>query len=351
MPPKDWNVLDFEKPIAELDEQIAEIKRLTQEQGQDRSADIAALERDRDRVIEEIFSNLTPWDRVLLARHPKRPYTLDYARVIFDDYVELHGDRLFADDHAMVGGTATLDGRQVMFVGQQKGRNLKDRQYRSFGMAKPEGYRKALRLMKLAEKFKRPVICFVDTPAADCSVDGEGRGISEAIARNMMEMSALATPIVAVVLGEGGSGGAIGIAVADRVLMLENSIYSVIPPEGCAAILWRDPTKFREMAAALKITSSDALKLGVVDEVIDEPLGGAHRNVEAAARAVKSAILRHLDSLGKLSLHKLLDARYKKFRAMGVFEDLSKRKARREETGSQSRPHVDVETDDVARDH
>jgi len=330
MPPKDWNVLDFEKPIAELDDQITEIKRLTQEQGQDRSADIAALERDRDRVIEEIHLNLTPWDRVLLARHPKRPYTIDYARIMFDDYVELHGDRLFADDHAMVGGIATMDGRQVVFVGQQKGRDLKDRQYRNFGSAKPEGYRKALRLMRLAEKFKRPVICLVDTPAADCSVDGEGRGISEAIARNMMEMSTLETPVVAVVLGEGGSGGAIGIAVADRVLMLENSIYSVIPPEGCAAILWRDPTKFREMAAALRITSSDALALGVVDEVIDEPLGGAHRNVDQTAKSVKFALIRHLDELENLTIPKLLDARYKKFRAMGVFEDLSKKKAKAE---------------------
>ncbi|MGC8862408.1 MAG: acetyl-CoA carboxylase carboxyltransferase subunit alpha [Armatimonadota bacterium] len=329
MPPKSWDVLDFEKPIAELDEQIAEIKRLTQEQGIDRSADIAALERDRDRVIEEVFSKLKPWDRVLLARHPRRPYTLDYARIIFDDYVELHGDRLFADDHAMVGGIATLDGRHVVFVGHQKGRDLKERQYRCFGMAKPEGYRKALRLMKLAEKFKRPVICFVDTPAADCSVEGEGRGISEAIARNMMEMSVLETPIVAVILGEGGSGGAIGIAVADRVLMLENSIYSVIPPESCSAILWRDPSKFREMAAALRITSSDALEFGVVDEVIKEPLGGAHRNVEATARSVKSAILRHLDELEKLPLRSLLDARYKKFRSMGVFEDRSRKRRER----------------------
>jgi len=260
-----WNVLDFEKPIAQLDDQIAEIKRLTLERGEDRSEDIAALEADRDRLLTEVFQNLKPWDRTLLARHPKRPYTLDYARLIFDDYTELHGDRLFADDHAMVGGIATLDGREVMFVGQQKGRDLKDRQYRNFGSAKPEGYRKALRLMKLAAKFNRPVICFVDTPAADCSVGAEERGISEAIARNMMEMSVLPTPIVAVVLGEGGSGGAIGIAVADRVMMMENSVYSVIPPEGCAAILWRDPTRAKDAAEALKITSHEALELGVTD--------------------------------------------------------------------------------------
>jgi len=323
MPPSVWNVLDFEKPIAELDEQIAQIKQLTQEQGQDRSEDIAALEQDRDRLIQEIFSSLTAWDRVLLARHPKRPYTLDYVRVMFDDYIELHGDRLFSDDHAMVGGIASLDGRPVMFVGQQKGRDLKDRQYRNFGSAKPEGYRKAQRLMRLAAKFGRPVICLVDTPAADCSVGAEERGISEAIARSMMEMSTLETPVIAVILGEGGSGGAIGIAVADRVLMLENSIYSVIPPEGCAAILWEDPTRMKEMADALKITSAEALKLGVIDEVVPEPLGGAHRNPEATAKTLKSAIVRHLDELTKIPVRKLVDKRYAKFRALGEFADTS----------------------------
>lgn len=321
MPPSSWNILDFEKPIAELDDQIAEIKRLTAEQGEDRSDDIALLEADRDRLIEEVFANLTPWDKTLLARHPKRPYTLDYVRAIFDDYTELHGDRLFSDDHAMIGGIATLDDRQVMFVGQQKGRDLKDRQYRNFGSAKPEGYRKALRLMKIAAKFGRPVICFVDTPAADVSVGAEERGISEAIARNMMEMSVLGTPIVVVVVGEGGSGGAIGLAVGDRVLMMEHSIYSVIPPEGCAAIIWRDATKAKEAADALKLTAQGALELGVIDEVIPEPLGGAHRNVEAAARSVKAAIVKCLDELEKLSVPKLLDKRYKKFRSMGAFTE------------------------------
>ena len=321
MPPSEWNVLDFEKPIAELDNQIAEIKRLTIERGEDRSDDIAVLEKDRDRLLSEIFANLSTWDRVLLARHPKRPYTLDYVRIMFDDYTELCGDRLFGDDHAMVGGIATLDGRQVMFVGHQKGRDLKDRQYRNFGSAKPEGYRKALRLMRLAEKFKRPVICLVDTPAADCSVGSEERGISEAIARNLMEMSTLETPVISVVLGEGGSGGALGIAVADCVLMLEHAVYSVIPPESCAAILWRDPTKHKEMAEALKITSTDALKLGVIDEIIAEPPGGAHRNVDLAARNVKNAIIKHLDQLEKLKTPKLLDERYKKFRNMGLFQE------------------------------
>lgn len=319
MPPSGWNVLDFEKPIAELDEQINEIKRLTLERGEDRSDDIASLEQDRDRLIKEIFSNLTPWDKTLLARHPKRPYTLDYVRVIFDDYTELYGDRLFADDHAMVGGIAKLDGRQVMFVGHQKGRDLKDRQYRNFGSAKPEGYRKALRLMKTAEKFHRPVICFVDTPAADVNVGSEERGISGAIARNMMEMSVLETPIIVVVIGEGGSGGAIGIAVGDRILMMEHSIYSVIPPEGFAAIIWKDAARAKDGAEGLKITSQDALNFGLIDEVVPEPLGGAHRNVDLAARTLKASLIKYLDELEKLSIPKLLDKRYKKFRNMGAY--------------------------------
>jgi len=318
MPPSEWNILDFEKPIAELDAQIAEIKRLTTESGEDRGAEVAQLEIDRDRVLEEIFQNLSPWDRTLLARHPKRPYTLDYARAIFDDYTELHGDRLFADDHAMVGGIATLGERQVMFVGQQKGRDLKERQHRNFGSAKPEGYRKAMRLMRLAEKFHKPVICFVDTPAADCSVGGEERGISEAIARNMMVMARLETPIIVVVLGEGGSGGAIGIGVGDRVVMMENSIYSVIPPEGCAAILWHDPAKCKEAAEALKITSYETLQLGVVDEIVPEPLGGAHRNSEQAAKSAKAAIVKHIEQLEKLPIPDLLEQRYQKYRSMGV---------------------------------
>lgn len=320
MPPS-WSILDFEKPIAELDDQIAEIKRLTAEHGEDRSDDIAALESDRDRLIEEIFANLTSWDKTLLARHPKRPYTLDYVRTIFDDYTELYGDRLFADDHAMVGGIATLDDRQVMFVGHQKGRDLKDRQYRNFGSAKPEGYRKALRLMKIAEKFHRPIICFVDTPAADVNVGAEERGISGAIARNMMEMSTLKTPVVVVVIGEGGSGGAIGIALGDRILMLEHSIYAVIPPEGFAAIVWKDATRGKDAAEAMKVTSEGGQELGLIDEVIAEPLGGAHRNLDLASRNLKAALIRHLDALEKLTIPKLLGKRYKKFRDMGAYAE------------------------------
>ncbi len=315
------NILDFEKPIAELDDQIEQIKRLTEEEGTDRSAEIAVLEEERDRLLEQIFSNLSPWDKTLLARHQRRPYTLDYARLIFDDYFELHGDRLFADDHAVIGGMALLDGKPVMFIGQQKGRDLRDRQYRNFGSAKPEGYRKAMRLMRLAEKFGRPIICLVDTPAADCSVGSEERGISEAIARNLMEIFTVKVPIIVAVLGEGGSGGALGIAIGDRIMMLEYSIYSVIPPEGCAAILWRDPAKGSDAAAALKITSRDALELGVIDEVIDEPLGGAHRNVEITARNLKEAIVRNLKQVSKLSTAKMLEARYQKFRNMGKFDE------------------------------
>ncbi|HET6454343.1 MAG TPA: acetyl-CoA carboxylase carboxyltransferase subunit alpha [Armatimonadota bacterium] len=319
------NVLDFEKPIAELDTNIAELKRLSEEEGVDRSIEIGELEEHRDRLIAEIFSNLTPWDKTLLARHPNRPYTMDYVRYIFDDFVELHGDRLFADDNAVVGGFAFLDGKPIMLIGQQKGRDLKERQFRNFGSSKPEGYRKALRLMKMAEKFKRPIVCLVDTPAADCSFGSEERGISEAIARNMREMSLLRVPVVVVVVGEGGSGGALGIAVGNRVLMQENAIYSVIPPEGCAAILSefkRDPARAPEAAAAMKVTAQQVMEVGVVDEVIPEPLGGAHRNYEEASAKVKEAIVRHLAPLEKLSANKLVAQRYDKFRKMGVFETL-----------------------------
>ena len=324
MPPNSLNVLDLEQPVADLEAQIESIKQLTADEGEDRSEEIAALERHRDRLLEQIFMRLTPWDKTLLARHPRRPYTLDHARLIFDDYTELHGDRLFGDDKAMVGGIATLNNRPVMFIGHQKGRDLKERQLRNFGSAKPEGYRKALRLMKLAEKFNRPIISFVDTPAADCSVGAEERGISEAIARNLMEMVRIRVPIVVVVIGEGGSGGAIGIAVGDRALMLEYSIYSVIPPEGCAAILWRDASKAPAAAAALKLTAEDALRLEVIDEIVREPLGGAHRDFEQTARNVKDALVRSLAALSKLKPDTLVSKRYDKFRAMGQYIDLSR---------------------------
>ena len=316
------NVLDFEQPLAELDAAIDELKRISEEEGIDRAQEINALQEHRDRLAEEIFSNLSPWDKTLMARHPNRPYALDYIRAIFDDFVELHGDRLFADDKAMIGGFAVLDGKPVLVIGQQKGRDIKERQFRNFGSAKPEGYRKALRLMKMAEKFNRPIICIVDTPAADCSFGAEERGISEAIARNMMEMAVLGVPVIAVIVGEGGSGGALGIAVANRVLMQEHAIYSVIPPEGCAAILSefdRDPARAPEAADALNITAQRNLELGIIDEIIPEPKEGAHRNYEQAAAAVKEAVVRHLGELRKLSREKLIEQRYQMFRGMGVY--------------------------------
>lgn len=313
------NILDFEKPILELEAQIEEIKRLAEADGKDKSEEIASLEKHRDRLMQQVFSNLTAWDKTLLARHPKRPYTMDFVRMMFDDYVELHGDRLFCDDKAMIGGVGVIGKYEVVFVGQQKGRDLRDRQYRNFGSAKPEGYRKALRLMKLAEKFDRPIVCLVDTPAADCSVGAEERGISEAIARNLMEMVNLKVPVVVAVLGEGGSGGALGIAIGNKILMLENAVYSVIPPEGCAAILFRDPNRKAEAAEALKITSAHALELGVIDEIVPEPLGGAHRGADQAARNLKAAIIKCLDELSGMSGEELADQRYEKFRNMGKF--------------------------------
>ncbi len=315
-----WNILELEKPISELDRQIDQIKKLSVEQGTDYSEDVNNLISQRDELLKKVFSHLSDWDRVLLARHPKRPYTMDYVSTVFDDYVELHGDRLYAEDNSMVAGVGSVDGIQVAFVGHQKGRNLKDRQFRNFGSSKPEGYRKAMRIMKLAERFHRPVICFVDTPAADCTVGSEARGISEAIARNMMDMCSLTCPVISVIIGEGGSGGAIGIAVANRVLMMENSIYSVIPPEGCASILWRDKTKAPEAAEALKITAEDALSLGIIEEIIKEPLGGAHRDIGLASANLKKALLSHLSQLSDMSGKALADDRFARFRKMGRFE-------------------------------
>jgi acetyl-CoA carboxylase carboxyl transferase subunit alpha len=315
------NALEFDKPIAEIEAKIEQLKRVSQTEGVDRSAEIAELERDVERLLRRIYKKLTPWDKVLIARHPKRPYTMDYIERIFDDFLELHGDRLGHDDKAMVGGLARMGKQYVMVVGQQKGRDLEARRMRNFGSARPEGYRKALRLMKLAAKFQIPIVCFVDTPAADCSVEAEERGISESIARNMMEMFPLPTPIVVVVLGEGGSGGAIGIGVGDRVIMLEHAIYSVIPPEGCAAILWRDPAQGDEAAKALRLTAQDALDLGVCDQVIPEPLGGANRDYDAVAASVKAAVQKAIRELSRLSKSTLLERRYQKFRGMGVYAE------------------------------
>lgn len=314
------NVLEFEKLLSELDESIAKTRQAAQRENRDVAADVGELERERDELLVDFFADLPHWDDVLLARHPQRPYTLDYLPMLFEDFLELKGDRLFADDGAMVGGLAQFEGRPVVVLGQQKGRDLKERTRRNYGYARPEGYRKALRLMKMAEKFGHPVITFVDTPGADANVPSEERGISEAIARNLREMSVLRTPIVSVIIGEGGSGGALGIAVADRVLMLEHSIYSVIAPEGCAAILFRDPSRASEAAGAMRVTAREVHELGLVDEVIPEPLGGAHRSPETAGASIKEALSRHLREVTKISKTRLLSGRFDKFRAFGRFE-------------------------------
>jgi acetyl-CoA carboxylase carboxyl transferase subunit alpha len=320
---KPLTVLDFEKSIAELDKNISAYRDAASDRGQDYEQVISDLESTRQRLLEEIFSHLTPWDQVLLARHQNRPYSLDYIRMMCEDFVELRGDRHVADDQAIVGGPARIDGKRVMLIGQQKGRDIKERALRNFGIAKPEGYRKAIRLMKLAEKLRMPVVTLVDTSGADSNPDSEGRAICEAIAVNLMQMSALTTPIVCVVIGEGGSGGALGIAVADRVLMLEHAIYSVITPEGCAAILdtfGRDPERKNDAAKALRVDAASALELGIVDEVLPEPLGAAHFDAEAAAATVKEAIVRNLEELAKLSTRDLLERRYRKYRGMGLFD-------------------------------
>ena len=315
------HVLEFEQPIAEVEGRIAELRAYAEEHGVDVSEQVEELEHLVQTLMRDIFTKLSPWDKVQMARHPLRPYTLDYIRLICDDFNELHGDRRFGDDPALVGGLATFDGRPVMVVGHQKGRDAKERAHRNFGSARPEGYRKALRLAELAQKFGRPLLCFVDTPAADCSVDAEERGISEAIATNMREMALLKIPTVSVILGEGGSGGAVGLATTDRVLILEHSIYSVIPPESCAAILWRDSDRAPEAAEALKLTAESALRFGVVDEVIAEPLGGAHRNYDATAQAVKAALSRHLAELDRMPPEELLQSRYERFRRLGEYEE------------------------------
>ncbi|MCS7190323.1 MAG: acetyl-CoA carboxylase carboxyltransferase subunit alpha [Fimbriimonadales bacterium] len=313
-------IFDLEKPINELEDAIAELRQIASEKGLDRSREIAELEAQRERLLRQIFAHLRPWDKVLLARHPKRPYGLDYIRLMCESFLELHGDRLGYDDPAIVAGLAKLGNYKLVVIGQQKGRDLKERQKRNFGMAKPEGYRKAMRMARLAEKFRLPVLTLVDTPAADPGVESESRGISEAIAQSMLTFFELTVPTVAVILGEGGSGGAIALAVANRVLMLEHAIYSVIPPEGCAAILYRDPNKASQAADALKLTAESALELGLIDGIIPEPLGAAHRDPQTTALSVRSAVLQQLDALSQMSPEALREQRYLRFRQIGVFE-------------------------------
>jgi len=314
-------ILDFEKPIVALEKKIAEMKAYAGEQKINLDEEIARLEKRLHKLMEETYSKLTRWQRVLLSRHPDRPYTLDYIERIFTDFIELHGDRLFADDPALVGGLAYLDGKPVMVLGQQKGRTTKEKLYRNFGMMNPEGYRKAIRLMKLAAKFSRPVIVLIDTPGAYPGIGAEERGQGEAIARNLFEMSHLPVPIICAIIGEGASGGALGIGVGDRILMMENAWYSVISPEGCAAILWKDAGKAHLAAEILKPTAKDLLELGVIDEVVPEPLGGAHRAYDEAARILKERLIYHLNDLGKMKSEELIQKRLVKYGSMGFFKE------------------------------
>lgn len=316
--------LDFEKPIIELERKIEELKRFTSEEDIDLSNEIKKLETRLKEVKKDVFENLTPWQRVQIARHPKRPFSLDYINMIMSDFVELHGDRGFSDDKAMVGGLARIDEKKVMVIGHQKGRDTKENLLRTFGSAHPEGYRKAMRLMKMAEKFKIPVVTFIDTPGAYPGIGAEERGQAEAIAYNLREMAVLATPVIVIVIGEGGSGGALGIGVGDRICVLENAYYSVISPEGCAAILWKDRAKAPEAASVLKLTAHDLLKMGIIDEVISEPLGGAHRNAEKTAYVIKKTIKKFLSDTESTPREKLINKRYEKFRKMGVYNERRK---------------------------
>jgi len=314
-------VLEFEKPLGELARQLEELRQHSIETNRDLSREIVEMEGMIEDLQKEIHAGLTPWQRVQIARHPRRPYSLDYIGMICEDFQELHGDRQFNDDRALVGGSAFLGGRAVMVVAQQKGRDTKDKIARNFGMPQPEGYRKALRLMGPAEKFGLPVVTFIDTPGAYPGVGSEERHVSEAIAVNLREMSLLRVPSVSIVVGEGGSGGALGIGVTDRVLIFENSYYSVISPEGCAAILWKDGAAAPQAAAALKLSADNLKELGVVDEVIPEPLGGAHSDSAAAAASLKGALERHLGELSALPVDKLLESRYERYRHLGVYEE------------------------------
>jgi acetyl-CoA carboxylase carboxyl transferase subunit alpha len=309
--------LDFERPLLEIEKQIEELKR----NAGDQATDTGPLERQLAELRAEIYRTLSPMQRVQVARHPRRPYTLDYLRTVFSDFVELHGDRLFRDDPAIVGGWARLEGASVMVIGHQKGRDTKENLKRNFGMAHPEGYRKALRLMELAAKFHAPVITLVDTPGAYPGLEAEERGQAEAIAHNLIAMASLRTPTIAAVIGEGGSGGALAVGLADRVLMLENSVYSVITPEGCAAILWRDASQRERAAEALKLTAQDLLRLKVIDEIIAEPVGGAHSDPEAAAEALGEVLRRHLRELRRIKIEKLLKRREEKYLSMGALSE------------------------------
>ena len=311
-------LLDFEKPIVELDEKIADMKSLAQQSGVDVTDAVKSLEEKLQNLKKETYSNLTRWQRVQLSRHQERPYTLDYIYELTEDFIELHGDRNVADDKAMIGGFGTVDEKTIMFVGQQKGRNVKQRQERNFGMANPEGYRKALRLFKLAEKFNKPIVTLIDTPGAYPGLEAESRGQAEAIARNLKEMSVLKVPVICIIIGEGASGGAIGIGVGDKVFMLENTWYSVISPESCSSILWRSWDYKEQAAEALKLTAEDMTGFGLVDGIIKEPLGGAHTDLKWQANQIKQSILKSIKELSALPTDQMIENRINKLCSMGV---------------------------------
>jgi len=314
-------LLDFEKPIAELESKLTDMKQLADGSDDSVKKAIQALERKITELKKETFENLTGWQRVQLSRHPDRPYTLDYIYEITSDFIELHGDRNIADDKAMIGGFGTIDNQTFMLIGQQKGRNTKQRQLRNFGMANPEGYRKALRLMKMAEKFNKPIVTFIDTPGAFPGLEAEERGQGEAIARNLKEMFMLKVPVICLIIGEGASGGALGIAIGDRVLMLENTWYSVISPESCSSILWRSWDYKEQAADALKLTAKDMLENKMIDGIVKEPIGGAHNDVKGMAAEVKRVILENFNELNKLSVLDRINQRIDKFSAMGVVKE------------------------------
>jgi len=316
-------VLEFERPIVELTKRIDQLRELQEQNGVDLTASIEQLELQSEKLQQRIFTRLSPWQRTQLSRHPKRPYTMDYVEALFTEWQELHGDRAGHDDQSIITGFARFNDRPIAVIGQQKGRNTKENIKRNFGMVRPEGYRKALRIMKLANHFGMPILTFIDTPGAYPGIDAEERGQAEAIAKNILEMARFEVPIVAIVIGEGGSGGALAIGVANRVLMLENSVYSVISPEGCAAILWRDRGEGPRAAEALKITAHDCVELGVVDEAIVEPLGGAHRHTERTIEAVGEALERHLGDLLSLKDETLRNDRYERFRKLGRMDSVA----------------------------
>ena len=316
--------LDFEKPIIELERKIDELKGFTTREDLNMSGEVKKLEEKLSHIKKEVYGNLTPWQRVQLARHPRRPYTLDYIEMIMTDFIEIHGDRHFADDKSIIGGLATINGEKIMVMGHQKGRDTKENLIRNFGSPHPEGYRKAMRLMNIAQKFSLPVVTFIDTPGAYPGIGAEERGQAEAIAYNLREMAALQTPIMIFVIGEGGSGGALGIGVGDKIYVLENAYYSVISPEGCAAILWKERSRSPDAAKALKLTAKDLFDMGIIDGIIKEPIGGAHRDPQEAAENIKAAITKDLETLKKIPKSKLIESRYAKFRSIGIFDEPSK---------------------------